>query len=230
MTKIIAHRGASGLVKVENTLESFEKAIEIGADMVEFDVRKTKDNILVVYHDKNFEDQPVSWYTYEEMEAVAKKKGFHVPLFVEVLELCKDRIYMDIEVKETGFEHRLVRLLKKTVSYDNYSVKSFKDNVIYRVKELDPNIMTGLLIGYKNANFKRRYNELFPLRRLRRCHADFVSPNSRLLHFFFVNRMRVYGYPIYVWTVNDERTMRRLFGAKVDGIITDRPDIALGLR
>ena len=85
-------------------------------------------------------------------------------------------------------------------------------------------------IGYKKANFKRRYNELFPLRRLRRCHADFVSPNNRLLHFFFVNRMRVYGYPIYVWTVNDERTMRRLFRAKVDGIITDRPDIALGLR
>ena len=96
MKKIIAHRGASGIVDVENTLESFEKAIEVGSDMVEFDVRKTKDNILVVYHDKNFADQPVSWYTYEEMEAVAKKQGFHIPLLVEVLELCNNRIYMDI--------------------------------------------------------------------------------------------------------------------------------------
>ena len=154
MTKVIAHRGASGLVKVENTLESFEKAIEIGADMVEFDVRKTKDNILVVYHDKNFADQPVSWYTYEEMEAVAKKQGFHVPLFVEVLELCKDRIFMDIEVKETGFENRLVRLLKKTVKYDNYSVKSFKDSVCFRVKEID---FVGLEVPERNHTLVLRH-------------------------------------------------------------------------
>lgn len=230
MIKVIAHRGASGLVEQENTLESFEKAIEIGADMVEFDVRKTRDNILVVYHDKNFADQPVSWYTYEDMERVAKSRGFHVPLLVEVLELCRDRIYMDIEVKEAGFEHRLVRLLRKNVDYNNYSVKSFKDIIPYRVKELDPHIHTGLLLGYKKAGIKRRLNEIFPEKRLRKCRADFVSPNSRLLRLGFISRMRKKGYPVYVWTINEPKEMKRLISVGVDGIITDRPDIALEIR
>ena len=230
MKIIIAHRGASGLVDVENTLESFEKAIEVGADMVEFDVRKTKDNILVVYHDKNFADQPVSWYTYEEMEAVAKKQGFHIPLLVEVLELCNNRIFMDIELKETGYESRLVRLLKKNASYDNYSVKSFKDSVSYKIKEFDPNIRTGLLVGYKKASLKRRINELFPERRLRACRADFISPNSRLLRFGFLSRMKRRGIPVYVWTVNDKKDIRKLLKKDIAGIITDRPDIALKVR
>ena len=78
--KVIAHRGASGLVDVENTLEAFEKAVEIKADMVEFDVRKTKDNVLIVFHDKNFQDVPIGWLTYEEMEKRANAQGFHVPL------------------------------------------------------------------------------------------------------------------------------------------------------
>ena len=118
MIKIVAHRGASGQPGVENTLESFQKAIELGVDMVEYDVRKTKDNVLVVYHDKNFADQPVSWYTYEEMEKEAKNRGFHVPLFVEVLELCNGKVFMDIEIKETGFENRVVKLLHKYADYD----------------------------------------------------------------------------------------------------------------
>ena len=61
MIKVIAHRGASGMVGQDNTLESFQKAIEIGADMVEFDVRQTKDKVLIVHHDKNFADTPIAW-------------------------------------------------------------------------------------------------------------------------------------------------------------------------
>ena len=119
MIKIVAHRGASGQPGVENTLESFQKAIELGVDMVEFDVRKTKDNVLVVYHDKNFADQPVSWYTYEEMEKQAQIRGFHVPLFVEVLELCSGKVFMEIEIKETGFEHNAFPVYAKSVSFTN---------------------------------------------------------------------------------------------------------------
>ena len=64
---IVAHRGASWLVKVENTLDSFEKAIEVGSDMVEFDVRKTSDDILVVYHDKHLADYPIKLTAYDEL-------------------------------------------------------------------------------------------------------------------------------------------------------------------
>lgn len=230
MVKVIAHRGASGLVDVENTLESFEKAIEIKADMVEFDIRKTKDNVLIVYHDKNFNDSPVSWLTYSEMEEKANSDGYHIPMLHEVLELCHGRIFMDIEVKEPGYEYRLVKAFNKYLDYDEYSVKSFEDIVPYRIKELDPNITTGLLLGYDKADFKRRYNEIFPLRRLRACKADFVSPYYLLLRCSFVKRMKHYGYPVYVWTVNDKKRIKKLLKSDITGIISDRPDIALELR
>ncbi|MCR5213091.1 MAG: glycerophosphodiester phosphodiesterase [Eubacterium sp.] len=228
MVKVIAHRGASGLADVENTLESFELAINLGCDMVEFDIRKTMDNVLIVIHDPDFEGIPVKEQTYQEMEAKAKEKGYHIPLVEEVLKLCKGRIFMDIEVKETGYEFRLVKLFKKYLDYNEYSVKSFEDPVPYKIKLLDPNITTGLLLGYNEDTFQRRFNEIFPGRRLKACNADFVSPYWMLMRFGFLFRMRHAGYPVYVWTVNKKKRMKKLIKKKgLTGIISDRPDILI---
>ena len=230
MTKIIAHRGASGLVNVENTLESFEKAIELGADMVEFDVRKTMDDVMVVYHDKVFSDTPIKLATYESLEAEAQKMGFHLPIFREVLELCHGRTFMDIEVKEHGYEKMVVEELHKYADTSEYSVKSFNDNVSYSIKELDSDITTGLLLGVHKANVKKRLNELFPARRLRACKADFVSPYVAIITLGFIARMHHAGFPVYVWTVNKKWMMRYYMIKNMDGIITDRPDIAMKIR
>ena len=230
MVKVIAHRGASGLVGQDNTIESFGKAIEIGADMVEFDVRQTKDKVLIVYHDKNFADTPIAWQTYSNIEKEAANRGFHVPLFREVLELCHGKIFMDIEVKEHGYEKKLVRELKKYADTSEYSVKSFVDKVPYAIKKIDPGIETGLLVGGENAKLKKSLNSIFPARRLKACKADFVSPYYRCLRLGFIRRMKKAGYPVYVWTVNDRKMIKKLLSKNITAIITDRPDIALELR
>ena len=147
MTKIIAHRGAIGHSYVENTLEAFERAIELGCDMVEFDVRRTKDNVLVVFHDRVFNDLPIKLSNYDTLESEAAKSGFHLPELEEVLNICKGRIFMDIEVKEHGFEKKLLRELDKVVSVNEYSIKSFNDKVPYTIKQLRPEITVGLLLG-----------------------------------------------------------------------------------
>ena len=230
MIKVIAHRGASGMVGQDNTLESFQKAIEIGADMVEFDVRQTKDKVLIVHHDKNFADTPIAWQTYSNIEKEAKLRGIHLPLFREVVELCHGKIYMDIEIKEHGFEKKIVKELHKLADVSEYSVKSFDDRVPYAIRKLDPEIKTGLLIGGTKFKLKKRFNELFPIRRLKACKADFVSPEVGLLRRWFIKKLKKEGYPIYVWTVNDKNTIKKLFSKNIDGIITDRPDIALEIR
>ena len=230
MTKIIAHRGACGEENVENTLETFEKAILLGADMVEFDVRHTKDNVLVVYHNRNLGDLPIDLTLYDALEQEANRQGFHLPIFREVVELCHGRTFMDIEFKEHGFEKQAIKILHELADYDEYSIKSFDDNVPYTVKEIDSNITTGLLTGCKKANVKKRLNELFPVRRLRACKADFISPYAALMRMGFITRMHRAGYPVYVWTVNNEKLMRIYLFKKIDGIITDRPDVAMRLR
>ena len=229
-TKIIAHRGASALVPHENTMESFRLAIEIEADMVEFDVRCTSDRKLVVIHDSTFNEMPVAYQTYAEMNRKAVEDGYRIPTFEEVVELCAGRIFMDIEVKSGGYEKELVNILHKYCRPDEYSVKSFFDPVVYRVKKLDPKITTGLLLGKDHPGFVGRMKEVYPIRRLRQAECDFVAPFWVFTSRGFVWRMHRKGYPVYVWTVNTPGLIRKLIRRGVDGVITDRPDVGLIVR
>lgn len=229
-TRIIAHRGASFLAERDNTMESFEIAIKLKADMVEFDVRETRDGELVVFHDSVFNETPIAWMNYEDMNKAANANGFEIPRLLDVVKLCHGRIRMDVEIKETGYEDKIVRLLSQNADYKEYSIKSFKDEVIKNVKKIDKKIVTGLLVGKKHASPMRRLKEVFPERRLYECNADFVSPSYKLLHFAFIKRMHRRGFPVLVWTVNDKKKMLKYMRMGANGIITDKPDAALYVR
>ncbi len=226
-TMVIAHRGASVLAGHDNTLEAFRIAIDLRADMVEFDVRHTSDNVIIVYHDADIDGKRISDLTYNRINDIAKKDGYRVPTLEEVLDMCKDKIHLDIELKESGYERRVIEMVKSRFGYNEFSIKSFKDRVSYNVKAIDPRIKTGLLIGREHAGIGVRLNEYFPVRRLKRCKADFVSPHYLLCTREFVSRMRRKRIPLYVWTVNEEKMMNRLMRLHVDGIITDRPDVLI---
>ncbi len=231
-TKIIAHRGASGLVEFDNSIESFKKAIEIGSDMVEFDVRKTRDDILIAFHDLDLKGQKIAELEYEEILEITEDAGYKVPTVEDVVVLCKGKIGLDVELKESGYEKELVDLLTDHLDREKFIMKSFSDKTVRSIKEYDDNIKTGLLLGVENPKrkLKTRLSELFPKKRVRDCKADFVSPNHQLLRLFFLRRMRFSGKDVYVWTVNDPVKMIHLFGKKVRAIITDRPDLAIKVR
>lgn len=226
-TAVIAHRGASALAEHENTLEAFQIAINIGADMVEFDVRRTSDSVLIVYHDPVIDGKRIKDLTYNRVNDIARQSGYRVPTLTEVLDLCKGKIHLDIELKESGYERAVISLVKERFGYNEFSIKSFKDKVSYNVKAIDPRIKTGLLLGREKAGFNVRLNEYFPARRLKQCRADFVSPHYLLCTREYIRRMRREGFPVYVWTVNDESIMDRMLSLHVDGIISDRPDILI---
>jgi len=230
MTKIIAHRGASQLAKHENTLEAFQLAIDINADMVEFDVRCTSDRKLVVFHDSTFADQPIAYQTYREMEEHAAAEGFHVPVFEDVVKLCRGRIFMDIEVKAPGYEREMIDILHKYCSYEEYSIKSFEDPAVYHIKQIDPAIKTGLLLGKSHVGVAFRFKEIFPVRRLRQAKCDFVAPIYPYISRLYVYRMHRHNYPVQVWTVNKEKQIWKYLKYKVDAIITDKPDLGLVVR
>jgi glycerophosphoryl diester phosphodiesterase len=230
MPRIIAHRGASWKNGRGNTLEAFQLAIDIKADMVEFDVRKTSDNVLIVYHDSTLDGKKISDLTYNRINDLAKKENYSVPKLEEVLKLCKGKIALDIELKESGYERHVINQVKEMFGYGEFSIKSFKDKVSYNVKSIDPRIRTGLLLGKEHAKCDTRINEFFPMRRIRRCKADFVSPHYLLATPGFVRRMKARNIPVYVWTVNDPHEMKKLSRLKVEAIITDRPEIMMKVR
>ncbi|HHX80885.1 MAG TPA: glycerophosphodiester phosphodiesterase [Acholeplasmataceae bacterium] len=223
---VVAHRGASGYAH-ENTLLAFQKAIDLKADCIETDIRRTKDGFIVLYHDAAINGKYLTDITFGELQEEARKKDFQVATLEEGLAYVKGKILIDIEFKEDGYVEEAVAIIQKHLRNDEFFIRSFLDEVLIQVKEIDPNIITALLLGKSNPKnpIRTRLSEIFPGRRLRRTKADFVSPHYRLLKFFFVTRMNFGKYSVSVWTVNDEEIIKKvIFRHKVDNIVSDYPD------
>jgi glycerophosphoryl diester phosphodiesterase len=230
--RIVAHRGKTSLSKSENTIEAFQKAIELGISQIEFDLRITQDGRTICYHDPTIDGVAIKDLQYHELLDISRSKGFEIPLFEDILKLCRDRIALDIELKEEGYEEGIVDLTTQYFSYSDFVIKSFNDVTVSKVKNLDPQIKVGILLGKitKKHPITGIFLEFFPEYRILKTGADFVAPNYRLLKFGFTWRMKLLKREIYVWTVNDERRLAKLMRNKyINAIITDRPELALKL-
>ncbi len=227
---IIAHRGAPGYAK-ENTIESFEKAMALGADMIEFDVRRTKDNVLIVYHDGLIQGKPIKGLTYEEVSQIARNQGFDIPTVEEVLKCSRGKIKLDVELKEEGFEKEIVELLSRYFKEEQFVITSFNDSSLKSIKDNYPEIKVGLLLGKFKTPLLMRISEFFPMKRCKKAKADFLVAHWKLLRVGFLERAQRNNKPVIVWTVNDEEMMWKLFNdRRVYAIITDKPDLAVSLR
>lgn len=229
---IIAHRGASAHAR-GNTLESFQKAVEFGADMIEFDVRRTKDGVLVAHHDLLIHGEPIHELTYREIERRLQPDHMHVPTIHEILDLAHGKVGIDVEIKEPGYENQIIELVLGRFEKDRFIVTSFNDFSLKTIKTRYPWIKTGLILGRPKPKpyVRTRLSELFPMKRCRAARADFLVPHARLLRFGFLDRAKRNNKPVYVWTINDQETMLKLLAdTRVHGLLTDRPDAAVALR
>mgnify|MGYP000019454930 FL=1 len=229
-TQIIAHRGASYLANHDNTIEAFQLALDIHSDCIELDVRQTLDKVLIVFHDEQIAGLSINALTYRQLHEMTHTLGYAIPTLEEVLVLCQRKVHLLIELKEAGYEKKVLTLVQSMYSYEEYSIQSFLDIVVRRIKKIDSQVHVGLLVGTKNTDFRTHFNEYFPTRRIKECHADFVSPHYLLATPDFVLRMKRTGIPIYVWTVDEPKLISHYLDLSVSGIITNRPDVGLYLR
>ncbi len=199
--------------------------------MIEFDVRRTKDDLLIVFHDERIQGKPVNDLAYEEIEQIAGHQGFHLPTVEEVLKWVRGRIKLDVELKEGGYEKKLAELLIRYLKEDQFVITSFNDSSLKIIKNDYPGIRIGLLLGKSDALLWTRISEFFPMRRCKKAKADFLVAHFKLLRFGFLERVRRNHKSVFVWTVNDEETIWKwLNDERVCAIITDRPDLAVSLR
>jgi glycerophosphoryl diester phosphodiesterase len=199
--------------------------------MIEFDVRRTKDNVLIVYHDRSIQDKPVNELAYEEIKRIAGNQGFHLPTVEEVLRWSGGKIRLDVELKEEGYEKKVAELLIRYLKEDQFVITSFNESSLRIIKDNYPDIQAGLLLGKFKAPPWTRISEFFPMRRCKNAKADFLVAHFKLLRFDFLERARKRGKPVFVWTVNDEKMIWKLLNDnRVRAIITDQPDQAVSLR
>jgi glycerophosphoryl diester phosphodiesterase len=217
---IIAHRGATSPAR-ENTLEAFQKAIDLRADMIEFDVRRTQDRHHVIHHDPHIAGRPLNEMTLREVRESARTLGFHVPELEEVLALTRGRIGLDIELKEEGYEREIIRLAVQSLAEGDFIVSSFHAGSLARVKQCRAAVRTGLI--FKDAGALTTA--------ILGGNTDWLLPARDLAEDELLERMSRSGKKIAVWTVNDIRQMKRLLkDDRIEGIITDRTDDALAVR
>ncbi|HET6865639.1 MAG TPA: glycerophosphodiester phosphodiesterase [Solirubrobacteraceae bacterium] len=221
---VIAHRGVWGPgtpnEPAENSLEAFEAAIALGVDMIELDVRRTRDGQLVIFHDARVKTVPTSSLRYDALKTKhAKSKP---PLLAEVLNLTKDRIALNLEIKETGYVEDTIALLRP-FGLEHCLVSSFLDEVVREVKTFAPKLKTGLLVS---TGFRRALAIRLPA-----ANADYLVLHRRLADAAALAKAAAAGVPCVVWTVNTSRALDRYLGhAAVEGVITDRPALALERR
>ncbi|MGE5422282.1 MAG: glycerophosphodiester phosphodiesterase [Ignavibacteriales bacterium] len=221
--KVIAHRGMP-FVERENTLPSFQKAIETGAQMIEFDVRRTGDGIIVVHHDPHVQCEEAKYYIsalpYDKLNSLV---DYHIPTLEEFLLLCTGRIELDIELKEAGYEKDVLDVVLKYYAPESFILTSFHDAAIKIVNQLHPGLRTGLLFVMKED-----WDTL--LGRVKACGAMSLAPHFWLVTQQFMENAKRHNLPVWVWTVDDRETMEKLADLGVAGIITDYCDLALEVR
>ena len=219
---VTGHRGAAGL-EPENTLRAVRRAMELGVDQVEIDVRLTRDGHLVVIHDEKVDRTTnghgrVSEFTLEEIKKLDAGKGESIPTLKEVLELVKGRIRVQIELKERGIEEKVVRLVEAEGMVSDVTVTSFFHEAVKRVKEVNRNIETGVL--FVCSPIKGWQLAIDAL-------ADALHPNVEYVTPGMIEEAHRRGLKVKVWNTEDADEIRRLIDMGVDAIGSDRPDIVL---
>lgn len=215
----IAHRGASAY-EPENTLRSFERAIELKSDMIEFDARQSLDGHLVVLHDETVDRTTngtglVSLKTLSELKELDAGQGEQIPTVKEVIERVRGRAKFVLELKQDGVEDKVASFLKEEDLLDDLFVISFKPKRLRMIKKLEPKVKTGLII----------FASLNPIGLAKSCGADFVAPFRWFITKPLVERARQNGLYTFTWTVDETLKAESLRDKGVSGIVTNKPDI-----
>jgi glycerophosphoryl diester phosphodiesterase len=234
----LGHRGARNLAP-ENTLAGMRAGMAAGADGVEFDVQRTADGHLVVFHDDDLQRicsvagriVTSTLAQLRELDAGShfgpQFAGEPIPTLDEVIETLPVRAFLNIEAKRfrlrsDGLEAGIAEAFRRHSLAGRCIISSFNPVLLGRMARIDRSIPLGLLYAPDLPfGFRRGWPRY--LLRLHALHPHYEQVDPELLR-----KAHARGQQINTWTVNEPAEMRRLIDLGVDSIITDRPDL-LGL-
>lgn len=219
----IGHRGAKGHF-AENTLESIQKAMDLGVDGIEIDVHRCASGELVVFHDFTLDRMTngtgeVSKHTLKQLKLVEVKGHCKIPTLSEVLTFVNNRCLLNIELKGHDTAKEASRLIeffvnKKGWDYKNILVSSFQKDLLETVYKINDKIPLGVLTDANlddAVHFAKTIN------------AVYILPNYTMLTQEVTEKLKE-DYKVFTYTVNNLKPIKRIKSYGVDGIITDFPD------
>ncbi|BFH73744.1 glycerophosphodiester phosphodiesterase family protein [Sulfurisphaera javensis] len=217
----IGHRGASAY-EPENTIKAFKKAIEMGCEGVEMDLRRSKDGKIVVIHDETVDRTTngkgkVSEMTLEELKKL-DSQGEKIPLLSEVLSEIKAKLFL-LEIKEAGYEDQIVNEVKSFNLLDSVIFISFNYDSLKKVLEYG-----GKKIGLIYSSSP------YPIQLAKSLKAYAMLPRYNLLNRVHANELKRNKFFVIPWVVNDVSILEKMVYYNVDAVATDKPDIMRQLK
>ncbi|MCE4956080.1 glycerophosphodiester phosphodiesterase family protein [Macrococcoides caseolyticum] len=236
MTKIIGHRGYAARYP-ENTMLSFKKALEYGAEGIELDIHLSKDKEIIVIHDPTLnrttnQSGKVNALTLSEIKDARIKHGRfkvtdeQVPTLNEVMDwICNTELTLNIEVKgitDGKLEAKLIELLEGYDMKERIIISSFQLQSLYDIEQINPTYHTALLTD-KSLGEPWMYMESHGI--------NSVHPKSkRSMNDLFSGILSKYQLPARVYTVNKAKEIQYWLNQEVDAIITDEVERAVRLK
>lgn len=221
MNKIlkIGHRGAKGYV-AENTLASFQKAIDLGCDGIELDVHLSKDQKVIVIHDDTINRTTTGKGFVNDFNS-SKLNQFGISTLEEILNLIHKKCFINVEIKDNKATKFVLEILQKYISEKNWNsnlfqISSFDWNILEICHSENNTISLGVLTENSIEEaiiFAKKIN------------AYSVNPYFKLLTIENVQLIQENGFKIYPWTVNQPEDITFVKSLNIDGIISDFPDL-----
>ena len=216
---IMGHRGAAAL-EPENTLLSIGRAMEIGVNAVEIDVRLSKDKEIVVIHDSTVDRTtdgtgPVCSLTLDELKKLDAGKGQRIPTLQEVIDFIDKKVELVIELKEEGTVKSVFELIKRSNIEDTVYVISFWHRFVKTIKEMDSHIKTGVLLVGCPVDM---------------CIATQTSADALVMNYSFIDMKFVQtahkeNLKVFVWNIDKRNLLKPYADMGVDGIGTNDPRV-----
>lgn len=220
----IAHRGAKGY-EPENTLKSFQKALDLNADGIELDVHLSSDGYIIVMHDETIDRTTngkglVNTLSLHELKSFLIDSKLQIPTLKEVFDLVDKKCLINIELKGLGTASKVVALIEEYISeknwnYEHFIVSSFDWNLLQETSNLNSKIQIGVLTE-TDLDKALAFAELIKARA--------INPDYQLLNLENTKKMQEHGFLVLPWTVDDEEDIQKIKSYNVDGIISDFPD------
>ncbi len=220
----IGHRGASGY-EPENTLISFERAIELKADGIELDVHLSCDGELVVIHDETIDRTTngkgeVYQMTLHDLKKIRIDNSVEIPTLIEVLELVNRRCFINIELKGMGTAKPVSDLINHYISdkkweINDFLISSFNWEMLEEFHLLNPKIRIGVLT-------EEAIETAFAF--AKKIKAFSIHPDYQLLSKENVALMRENDFGVFPWTVNTQEDIQKIKSFNINGIISNFPD------
>jgi glycerophosphoryl diester phosphodiesterase len=213
---VIGHRGAAGLAQ-ENTLEALRAGMSAHADMLEFDIRLTNDNIPVLAHDPVVRGQWIGRHTLDEL-----KQSINITTLQEVLDEFFGIVLLNIELKQTRSVPFVLNMIERYITqpddWDNILFSSFKPRALLRLRQLEPACSLAMLHHINPFTFMRYH------KRLKFSAVGFHRLHVNSLALAVAKELKIFTY---AYTVDRRQAAQRLQQRGLDAIVTNYPDIII---